>query len=414
MKILYCDCFSGISGDMFLAAMLDAGLPLEYLRAELDKLALPEFKDIHTQKVLKGAISATQILFDLDEPIAQEHPHDHDDDEHDYEYEHEHHHHPQARNLRQILELIAASSLGEPVKKMAAQFFTKLGEAEARIHGVALEDVHFHEVGAVDSILDMVGAAIALDYFGVEHVYSTPVPLGTGTVETQHGLMPLPAPATLELLNAAQAKVTPSPAQKELVTPTGAAILATLATFAQPDMTLTHTGLGAGKHDLPWPNVLRLMLGEQTNPQTNYVEINTNIDDMNPQFYDPVVQHLFVAGALDVTLTPIQMKKNRPGVQISVIAHQETEETLAQILLRETSTLGVRVNQIWRHEAMREMRTLETRFGIVSVKIKRMDGKIIQAAPEFEECLRAARAHQLPVEAVYREVQAAAAQWIDK
>lgn len=404
MKILYCDCFSGISGDMFLAAMLDAGLPLEDLRGELEKLALPEFKGMRTQKVLKGAISATQILFDLDEP------HEH---EHESEHDHSHHVHSHSRNLRQILDLIAGSGLSEPVKRMAAQFFTKLGEAEAKIHGVPLADVHFHEVGAVDSILDMVGAAVALDYFGVERVYSTPVPLGTGSVETQHGLMPLPAPATLALLNAAHARVTPSPAQKELVTPTGAAILATLATFAQPDMTLTYTGLGAGKHDLPWPNVLRLMLGEQTNPQTDYVEINTNIDDMNPQFYAPVMQHLFDAGALDVTLTPIQMKKNRPGVQVCVIARQETEEALSQILLRETSTLGVRVSQIWRHEAVREMRSLETRWGTLPVKVKRLDGKIIQATPEFDDCLRVAQAHQLPVADVFREVQAAAAQWIE-
>ncbi|NMC86457.1 MAG: nickel pincer cofactor biosynthesis protein LarC [Anaerolineaceae bacterium] len=407
MKILYCDCFSGISGDMFLAAMLDAGLPLEYLRGELEKLALPEFKGMRTQKVLKGAISATQILFDIDEP--HEHAHEHEDD-HDHDHSH---HHSHSRNLQQILELIASSSLTEPVKQMSAQFFTKLGEAEAKIHGVPLADVHFHEVGAVDSILDMVGAAVALDYFGVERVYSTPVPLGTGSVETQHGLMPLPAPATLALLNAAHAKVTPSPAQKELVTPTGAAILATLATFAQPDMTLTHTGLGAGKHDLPWPNVLRLMLGEQANPQTDYVEINTNIDDMNPQFYAPVMQHLFDAGALDVTLTPIQMKKNRPGVQVCVIARQETEEALSQILLRETSTLGVRVSQIWRHEAVREMRGLETRWGTLPIKVKRLDGRIIQATPEFDDCLRVAQAHQLPVADVFREVQAAAAQWIE-
>lgn len=388
MKILYCDCFSGISGDMFLAAMLDAGLPVELLKTEFGKLKLPELHGIQLKKVQKGALMATQIEFNL------ETVHEHDS--------HEEHHHHGSRNLADILALIDQSKLNDNIKKTSGAIFQKLAEAEAKVHGVIPSEVHFHEVGAADSILDIVGAAIALDYFEINQVYASAVPLGSGTVQTQHGLMPVPAPATLALLSDAKAKMAPSTVEKELVTPTGAAILATLAKFEQPEMVLSNSGIGAGTYELPWPNVLRVVIGERDEVGQTHIEIETNIDDMNPQFYASVMQHLFVQGARDVYLTPIQMKKNRPGIKISVIAGLQDEAALSDLLLRETSTLGVRVKELKRHEAVREFQSIDTPYGKVSVNIKRYEGKIIQANPEYEDCLKLAEENHLPVAEIYR------------
>ncbi len=265
--------------------------------------------------------------------------------------------------------------------------------------------MHFHEVGAADSILDIVGAAVALDYFGVEQVYASALPLGSGTVQTQHGLLPLPAPATLELLTRARAKTIPSPSTQEMVTPTGAAILAAFARFELPQMTLQAVGLGAGSRDLPWPNVLRLMLGESTQELASHVEIEANIDDMNPQFYAPVMAHLFAAGALDVYFTPIQMKKNRPGTKLSVIAAEKDEAALAQLILRETSTLGVRSHPLTRFEADREFSRVATPYGEIAVKLKKLNGKVVQAAPEYEDCAAAAERSGVPLPEVYRAAE---------
>jgi pyridinium-3,5-bisthiocarboxylic acid mononucleotide nickel chelatase len=394
MSILYCDCFSGISGDMFLGAMLDAGLPLTYLTEQLTRLGLPEFKQVKASKVPKGALQATLLEFELQE----QHGHDHD------------HHH---RHLSDILAMIAASGLPEPIQRTSTAIFQKLGEAEAKVHGTSIEEVHFHEVGAVDSILDIVGAAVALHHFDIQQVYASALPLGSGTVQTEHGLLPLPAPATLELLNAVHAPVAPSQSTKEMVTPTGAAILATLAKFEQPAMRLQHTGMGAGQRELSWPNILRVMIGALENSFSGYVEIETNIDDMNPQFFAPVMQHLFEQGALDVYFTAIQMKKNRPAIKVSVIARREDEILLSQLLLRETSTLGVRVNPVSRHEAEREFRKVSTRYGETSVKLKLLDGKVVQASPEYDQCAELAKRLQLPVAEVYREVLLAAATLIN-
>jgi uncharacterized protein (TIGR00299 family) protein len=401
MKILYCDCFSGISGDMFLAAMVDAGLPEDYLFGQLSRLNLHEFKGIKTSKVLKGALMATLIEFDLAE---YEHHHEHENESES--------HHGNARHLADILGLIDASALPTQVKQTASAIFQKLGIAEAKIHGTSLEEVHFHEVGAVDSILDIVGAAVALDYFHIDRIFASAIPLGTGTVQTQHGLLPIPAPATLELLTAAKARVIPSEATQELVTPTGAAILATLAEFEQPAMQLDNVGLGAGHRELPWPNVLRLIIGERVDSQATHVEIEANIDDMNPQFYASVMQHLFAQGAKDVYFTPIQMKKNRPAVKLSVIATVKDEAALAQVILRETSTMGVRVKELQRHEAIRETHKINTCYGEVSVKLKRLEGKVVQANPEYEDCLVLAERLHLPVAEVYREALCVASNFL--
>lgn len=388
MNILYCDCFSGISGDMFLGALVDAGLPVEVLSEQFKKLDLPEFQDIRADKVQKGALAATQIRLIFDQHLYDSHGHN------------------QHRHLGDISNLIENSGLSERIKQTSMLIFQKLAEAEARVHGTSIAEVHFHEVGAVDSILDIVGAAVGLEYFNIQAVNSSALPLGAGQVKTQHGLLPLPAPATLELLRSANAPVRSTKATVELVTPTGAAILSALAQFHQPDMMLAHVGIGAGQRDMEWPNILRIFIGESSEETDPYLEIETNIDDMNPQVYGPVMQSLFQAGALDVFFTPIFMKKNRPGTKLSVICRKSDEQLLCDILLRETTTLGVRVKSIWRHEAERVMQDIQTHYGSIPVKLKIIQGKVIQAVPEFDVCLRLADEHNLPVLQIIKEAEA--------
>lgn len=400
MTILYCDCFSGISGDMFLGALLDAGLPIEHLSTQFKLLNLPEFQGVTAEKVKKGALAATLLNLDIHE--------------HQEEHNHHHEHHRHHRHLGDIRSLIESSGLSESVRQTSLKIFQKLAESEAIVHGSSIEEVHFHEVGAVDSILDIVGAAVGLEYFNIQSVFSSALPLGTGQVITQHGLLPLPAPATLELIRMAQAPVAASKATVELVTPTGAAILASLATFRQPDMNLKQVGIGAGRRDLEWPNVLRVLIGAQDEAFGTHVEIETNIDDMNPQIYGHVMAKLFQAGALDVYFTPIFMKKNRPATRLSVIARKEDEPIICDLLLRETSTLGVRVKLVWRWEAEREMRNIETHYGQVPVKLKILDGDTIQAMPEFDACVRLAEQAGVPVALVLQEASAVSREFLNQ
>lgn len=397
MTILYCDCYSGISGDMFLGALLDAGLPVSYLSEQFNLLNLPEFQGVSAEKVHKGPLAATQIKLDFHTHPAEP---DHD--------RYSHHRHP-----GDICNLIKTSDLSESIQQTSIHIFQKLAEAESRVHGSSVEEVHFHEVGAVDSILDVVGAAVGLAYFNIQSVFSSALPLGSGQVNTQHGLMPLPAPATLELMRMAQAPVIASDATVELVTPTGAAILAAMATFCQPDMKLTHVGIGAGRRDLEWPNILRVMIGAQDERFGTHLEIETNIDDMNPQIFGPVMAKLFQAGALDVYFTSIFMKKNRPATKLSVIARKEDELALCDILLRETSTMGVRVKPVWRHEAAREIRIVETSYGEIPVKLKILDGATVQASPEFDICVQLAEQAGVPVAQVLQEAMAASRSFLD-
>lgn len=380
MKIAYVDCFSGISGDMFLAALLDAGLPLETLRAELEKLGLAEAFSLEVSETRKGSLRACLLHVDV--------PHLHREG-HEAERDHDHAH---QRSWKEIRTLIQASRLSEAVQQTSLAIFSRLAAAEGRVHGVPADEVHFHEVGAVDSIVDIVGAAVGLFTLGIQRLYASALPMGSGSVQSQHGLLPLPAPATLELLSEAHAPTVPSTAQIELVTPTGAAILAALATFEQPAMTVSGRGVGAGQRDLPWPNILRLMIGDSTDEGGRHVALETNIDDMNPQLFAPVMERLFAAGALDVYLTPIYMKKNRPGTLLGVIARQRDQAVLAHLLLAETTTLGVRVHAVTRYEAGRETRTVDTEFGPLKVKLKLLDGKVQQASPEYEDCLQVAQA----------------------
>jgi pyridinium-3,5-bisthiocarboxylic acid mononucleotide nickel chelatase len=366
MKLAYCDCFSGISGDMFLGALFDAGVPLEYLQAQIDLMDLEEKIVLKVEDIHKGALRAALITVDAPEG----------------------HHH---RHWGDIAAMIDGSRLESTVKTKALAIFRVIAEAEARVHGVAVDEVHFHEVGALDSIADIIGAAAGLDYLGIERLYASALPYGAGQVQTQHGPLPLPAPATLEILSGAHAPLTPSPAQAELVTPTGAGILAALATFQRPDLTLERIGIGAGRKELPWPNVLRLWLGNSLpDADLPLVMMETNIDDMNPQMYGALMARLFEAGARDVFFTPIQMKKNRPATMVSVIARRSEEARLGRILLEQTTTLGLRVQPVYRFEAEREFKQVETAYGSIPVKIKILDGRRVQAQPEYDACLAAA------------------------
>jgi uncharacterized protein (TIGR00299 family) protein len=381
MKIAYADCFSGISGDMFLAALLDAGLPLDVLQDGIEALHLPEKVELRLGETRKGALRAA----DLEVIVPHSHVH---------------------RHLSDILGILDGSGLPDPVKQTAGRVFRLLAEAEARVHGEPVEHVHFHEVGALDSIVDVTGAVLGLQALGIERLYASPLPYGAGTVHSDHGLLPLPAPATLEVLRLAKAPLTPSPAEVELVTPTGAALLAALATFERPILTITGTGIGAGKRDLPWPNVMRLIVGETSeNGPSEMIQLETNIDDMNPQFYGYLMEKLFAAGARDVFLTPIQMKKNRPATLLGVIACRCDEAALAELILRETTTLGLRVQPIGRYEAQREFRQIETEYGTLTVKLKLLDGQVIQSVPEYDECVRLAGEKGVSLAQIYQSAQ---------
>ena len=385
MKIAYFDCFAGISGDMVLGAVLDAGADEARFRQELAKL--PIEVDLQVSKVVKQGIQATDVRVIVP---------------------HEHHH----RRLNDIEALIEAADLSESVKARSIAVFHRLAEAEGAVHGISPEEVTFHEVGAVDAIADIVGSAIGMELLGIEEVYASPLPMGHGFVEAAHGKIPLPAPATVEILKGVP--VYDAGIQGELVTPTGAAIIRTLASeFGEmPPMTLQATGYGAGKTEFPFPNVLRLMIGEPCSQsdvsdrdklQTRVAIVETNIDDMNPEFYDLVFERLFKAGALDVYLTPIYMKKNRPANLLTAICPVETKDEVSQVILTETTTFGVRISMASRRCLERKWETVSTRYGEIRIKIGLMGDKQITASPEYEDCKRAAEAHNVPVRTVYQE-----------
>jgi uncharacterized protein (TIGR00299 family) protein len=380
----YLDCFSGISGDMLLGALLDAGLSVDDLRSELAKLNVSGW-DLRTERVTRAGISATRAHVDLAEAPQ---PH---------------------RKLPDILALLDAPSLNAHDRDEASRIFGRLAEAEARVHGISPHEVDFHEVGALDSIVDIIGGVIGLRLIGIDALYCSSLPAGGGTVRAAHGVLPVPAPATLKLLEMANAPVAPSTSDRpmELVTPTGAAIVTELAAFERPAMHVERVGHGAGGRDPEgWPNVLRLWIGETIEAATpTMLLIETNIDDMNPEIVGYVQERLFEAGAADVWLQPIQMKKNRPGMLLSVICHSEHEDAVARVLMRETSTLGVRVMPVRRHEAQRESFTFESSLGPAAVKLKRLPGEPPRAAPEYEACRELAIAHDMPLADVYRIIE---------
>ena len=312
------------------------------------------------------------------------------------------------RNLTDILSLINESGLPVPVKKNASDIFNRLAEAESHVHKVPIDQVHFHEVGAVDAIVDIVGAACGLHLLGVERVYCSPIPAGSGTVKSEHGRLPVPAPATVELMalaNAPFAPPSPNAPATELSTPTGVAIMTALAEFTQPEIRVHSTGYGIGQKDMgEYPNVLGLWLGEVQSSLTvrPLVVIETNIDDMNPEIYPYLMDRLFELGARDVWLTPILMKKGRPAYTLSVLANPEDQQAVVGKLMEETSTLGVRVFQVMRHEADRRVEKVETSLGPVRVKLKLQDGNPVSLAPEYEDCAAIAAKSGLPIREVYR------------
>jgi pyridinium-3,5-bisthiocarboxylic acid mononucleotide nickel chelatase len=393
-KAVYFDLFAGCSGDMILGSLLDAGLPLEDLANGLAALPLEGYR-ITQQKVKRGAMSATLAQVSLEYPVKHD------------------------RSYKDIAKLISSSKLSEKIKKQVNVIFHRLGEAEAKIHGVTLDKVHFHEVGAVDSLIDIVGSVIGFDLLGITQFYSAPFPLAMGSVECRHGTLPLPAPATLNLIATINAPVINPPHAAmegmELVTPTGAAIITTLAKFQRPFLNLATIGYGAGSRDpSEYPNVIRLWIGEtsRTNDEYDMVLLETNIDDMNPQIYDYVMEKLFKQGALDVWLTPIQMKKNRPALMLSVLAPGDLESLMAETLIRETTTLGIRVRPIYRHMAGREIIELDSSYGKVKIKVKRFKEVVLSMAPEYDDCRRIASEQNIPLKEVHRTIEAEARKFL--
>lgn len=397
MRTAYFDCFSGISGNMIIGAYLDAGMPLEYLRRELSSLEIGDEYQLVTRTVSKQGIKATYFDVELT------HPHNHSK-------QHNHHGH---RNLREINRIISGSSVAPQVKELALAIFKRLGQAEAKVHNCSLEEIHFHEVGAVDAIIDIVGAALGYFYFGLERVCASPVHVGSGTVKCAHGIMPVPAPATAELLQGVP--IFSSEIKGELTTPTGAAVLTALSTQFGPLPLFTpeKVGYGAGSWDLSIPNVVRLYLGNEKNDScqdNTALIIEANLDDMSPELYSHLMDKLFGAGAADVYLTPIIMKKTRPGVLLSVISTLADHQPLLDIIFRESTTLGLRMYPVSRQILNRSILTVETKAGTVRVKAGLKDQAIINLAPEYEDCLRLAKESGIPLKDIYQEALAQAQQ----
>jgi pyridinium-3,5-bisthiocarboxylic acid mononucleotide nickel chelatase len=379
MKLAYFDCFSGISGDMALGALVDAGCNLEVLRSGLQGLQVPGWT-ISSEKVWKNGMSATLVR------VATQ-----DQSKH--------------RSLSAILEIFDKSRLPEPVTKNAAAIFRKLGEAEASVHDLPLEKIHFHEVGAVDAIVDIVGACIGFESLGIQKFACSALNVGGGTAKMAHGVLPVPAPATAKLL---QGKPTYSNGvQRELVTPTGAAIVSTLCdSFGpQPAMSVSAIGYGAGSADLEGqPNVVRIMIGEAGKMVPGFDEeisvIEANLDDMNPQIYGYLQERALATGALDIYTTPVQMKKNRPGTLLTILCKPSDTNTLMSMIFAETTSLGVRTYRAQRRILPRESVSVHTQYGDVRIKLSRVNGHIQHVAPEFEDCRKLAVENNVPLQRV--------------
>lgn len=396
MRIAYFDCPSGAAGDMILGALVDAGVPFEALQEGLAKLRLPGWS-LERREVMKGAFRATKV---------DVHVHDHDhaagaDHHHDHDHHHGHHPHPD-RHLHDILALLDASDLPAPVKANAKRIFTRLGEAEARVHGTTIDHVHFHDVGAVDAIVDVTGACLGFHLLGIGEVHCSPLPIGGGFVTGAHGRMPVPGPATTELLKGFP--MVDTGVQRELVTPTGAAILTTLATGrgVMPPMTLSAVGYGAGTADLETPNLIRLFVGEGADPggRETVMQLETTVDDMSPQLWDAVMERLFATGALDAYLTSVMMKKGRPGIVLTALCPADRINDLSRVLFEESPTIGVRWTPYQRALLDRETVTLATTYGEISFKVSRLDGRVVTVTPEFDEVRRIATAKGLPTREV--------------
>ena len=455
MKIGYLDCFSGISGDMLLGALVDAGVPMSLLEETVH--ALNVGADITASRVDRNGISATKVDVivggvkdmpreeflegrhaehtDAGEPHTHEHTHadgtrhshshehthlhSHSPGEHSHPHEHEHKHadgtrhsHPHShehRGLKEIREIINAAQIPAGAKRRALQAFQLLGEAEAKIHNKDVEKIHFHEVGSVDAIVDIVCGAVAAEHLKVDQWVCSQLNVGSGTVECAHGTLPIPAPATLELLKGAP--IYSGAIRKELVTPTGAAMVRALTSKfgSMPKMRIEASGYGAGARNFSGAaNVLRVTIGESlekelVTPQDNIMVIEANLDDMSPQVFGYVVDRLLDAGALDAFGTPVQMKKSRPGTVLTVLAQVEDAERIAKIIFAETTTIGLRMRQEMRHTLAREYETVQTPWGRVRIKVARLNGQVTNFAPEYEDCREIAADHSVPLKTVLQE-----------
>ena len=413
---MYFDCFSGASGDMVLGALLDAGLPLPALQQALGSLGVGH--DLTATRVLRAGINATHVSLVAGAGHDGDHQHAHHHHTHDHDHHtHDHGHagHPQAhshghRSLAEITHLIGHSALSPAGRERAVALFRRIGEAEAAIHNMSIDEVPLHEVGAVDSIVDIVGAVFGFEWFGIDDVVASPLNLGAGTIEIAHGVFPVPAPATLRLL--AGVPVYSTGIQAELVTPTGALLISSYARAygPLPPMSVERIGYGAGTRDLgKVPNVLRVVIGERTgavvtpNGAESVVQLQCEIDDMSPQLFGPVSDRLFAAGALDVFLTAAQMKKGRPGTLLTILAPPAKREAICDLVFRETTTLGIRFQNVWRETLDRKWVEVQIPGGTVRIKVATRNGEVVNASPEFDDCVRIATATGRPVKLVQAE-----------
>lgn len=399
MKVLYFDCFAGAAGDMILGALVDAGLPIEALQAALGSLAVDGCQ-VTAERVVKHGITAVKFRVHETAAVgaggattAPAHPHIH---------------------LADIRAAIARSALSEAGKARANQLFTRLAEAEAAIHGSTMERVHLHEVGALDSIIDIVGAVFALEWFAADRVIVSPMNAGSGMVRTAHGLFPVPAPATLRVLG--NAPVYSSGLPFELLTPTGALVLTEYASSygPLPAMQIERIGYGAGDRDLPeTPNVLRVLVGTMADqaPTMRVAVVACEIDDMNPQIFGALMDRLYAGGALEVFYQPVQMKKNRPGTLMTVVCRPQDRRALTDLVFAETTTIGVRHHELDRECLDREIVAVATPWGEVRIKVARRDGRVLNAQPEFDDVARLAGAHGVPIKDVHAQAQKA---WLDR
>ena len=384
MPIAYFDCFSGASGDMILGAFLDLGLPLEVLRTELSNLNIHGYQ-IDKLEVLKAGVRAAKAIVKV-----------------------EHAHEPHATHISDIYQTILESSLDEEIKTKSIMVFERLAAAEASVHGTPVEGAHLHEVGALDSLIDVVGGVIGFKWLRIDHAFCSKVNVGGGTVKCAHGILPVPAPATLELLKGKP--IYSSGVEAELITPTGAAILTTLCEgFSHmPNMVVASIGYGAGDRDLETPNIMRVTLGEKPSgfaesTSTLVGVIETNIDDMNPQLYDYIISLALDRGCLDIGIQPINMKKNRPGSCLQMICPVEKIEEMAELIFNQTTAIGLR----WRVEnrivAERSIEDMNTRFGKIRVKVASFQGRIVNVSPEYEDCKKLAQRSQTPMKKIMSE-----------
>ncbi len=385
-KILYLDCFSGISGDMFLGALLDAGLPLEHLREELSRIPLPGYH-LEAQEVCYYGITGTSLEV---VPVEEQ---------------------PPLRHLKDIRELLEASTLSSRVRDKTMAAFLELARAEGKIHGQQAEEVHFHEIGALDTVVDIAGGVLGVEILGANQVISSPLPQGRGFIEIDHGTYPLPAPATTEILSKAEAPVYGVEVKGELVTPTGAVLVKTLADgFGEmPSFSLKRVGYGAGSKDFGYPNFLRIFWGEQEDGLLGYQEpldvIEINMDDFNPEIAGHVINLVLEEGALDAYFTPVQMKKSRPGVKLTVLSHPSRRNALTKMLFRETSTLGCRIFSSQKVMLPRTREEIDTPWGKLGVKVAWLGEEVLDFAPEHQDCLDIARREGITLKEVYREVE---------